>query len=322
MSELKSNNKVSIVLLNWNNSKDTINCLKSIFKNTYKKYDIILCDNGSDDDSVQNISSFLESSQLSISENNQSQIEYNLSSISECNDSKIVFLKNKHNLGFSGGNNIALKYLMCQNATDYVWLLNIDTEIASDSIEKQVKYYTMNPNISFLGSKILDYSQRDSIQCFGGGYVTPFLRTSSFIKNSKEEINYIAGASVFISLSTLKEVDLMDETFFLYYEDIDWSFRASKISPLAVCEESIVYHKEGGTIGSSSDPKHKEKSLTADIHGLRSRILFLKKYNTLYIIAAFIILIAVLLNRIKRGQLNRAFILIKIFLTALVTKLK
>ncbi len=109
---------------------------------------------------------------------------------------------------------------------------------------------------------------------------------------------------MFVSREFIEDVGLMDERYFLYFEDLDWSERAKRKGyELKYCWKSKVYHKEGGSIGSSS--KGEKKSKLADYYGIRNRIIFTKKFYPQYQWSVYLSLLGVILNRIKRKQFDR-----------------
>lgn len=106
--------KVSIVTINYNGKKDTIECIESLQKLKHKDFDldIVVVDNASTDDSI-------------------SELRHKFSSI--------MMLQNHENLGFSEGNNVGIKYSLQRNA-DFIWLLNNDTTVSDGSLELLIKY--------------------------------------------------------------------------------------------------------------------------------------------------------------------------------------
>ncbi|HIP33256.1 MAG TPA: hypothetical protein EYG89_00650 [Bacteroidia bacterium] len=114
-----------------------------------------------------------------------------------------------------------------------------------------------------------------------------------------------------VSKGFIKEVGLMCEDYFLYFEELDWAIRGKKKGyQLGYCWESKVYHKEGGSIGSSS--KGEEKSEIADYYGLRNRIVFTKKFYPKYLLSVYLGFIMVIWNRIRRGHFKRILKILKL----------
>lgn len=104
--------KVYIIILNWNGLKDTLECLESVFKLDYLNFEVIVVDNGSTDDSVNVILKTYP---------------------------QVRLIENRENLGYTGGNNIGMRYAIERDA-DYIWLLNNDTIVEEDTLGEACKY--------------------------------------------------------------------------------------------------------------------------------------------------------------------------------------
>src|SRR3989344_9330156 len=105
--------KVSIIILNWNGWKDTIECLESLYKITYPNYEVIVVDNGSKDDSVKQIRKVIKK------------------------NTRLIL--NKDNSGFAEGNNVAMRQVLKEKKSKYVLLLNNDTVVDKNFLEPLVE---------------------------------------------------------------------------------------------------------------------------------------------------------------------------------------
>ena len=123
-------------------------------------------------------------------------------------------------------------------------------------------------------------------------------------------MDYIAGASLLVSRALLRDVGLLSERYFLFYEEIDLAVRAKGRYSLAYAHESIVYHKEGRATGARSDPVR--KSALADLYGCRSRLLFTRAYFPVALPTVYLGLLAVVVNRLRRRQPDRALSILRI----------
>ena len=261
--------KVAILTLNWNNWEDSKNFLDSVFFLDYKNYDIIFIDNGSNDNSVDNLISFLTNKNLDykiIDENNT------IENITE--NSQFYIIKNDENLGYTGGFNKGLEFIL-NNARDYefIWILNNDTILNKLSLGNLVKCYyeAINKNIKVgaIGSKIL--YPNGELQMLGGCTLYPIIGNSIFRKKDNQRLDYISGASLFMPVDVVRYVGLFDERFFLYWDDADYGIRIKKKGyKLIYCSNSIVYHKEGGTAGRINKVN--------DYYWVRNGFLFTKKH--------------------------------------------
>src|SRR3989344_9241292 len=200
--------KVFIILLNWNNVKDTILCLRSLGDVNYKRISILVVDNNSSDNSVPELESF--------EKNNPS---FNLE-----------IIKNNENSGFAGGNNIGIDIAL-ERGADYVLLLNNDTEVSPDFITPLLSEAEKNDKAGIITPSIFFYDERDLLW-FGGKTKIEWLRMEKAISNSlfkkkipdnpvSTKVNFFTGACMFIKRKVLEEVGGFDERFFLYFEDAD-----------------------------------------------------------------------------------------------------
>ncbi|WP_196895892.1 glycosyltransferase [Aureivirga marina] len=321
--------KVYIVLVNYINWKDSVECLESIFKQTYQNFQIILVDNSPNDEALFHIENWLTTDSKNLKTNfedlvlpiSKKPISYKLlfeeEGITQKYEEKVLVIKAKENKGFAAGNNIALKYISDfeENPNSNIWLLNTDTVIPKDAIEKQVSYYKKNKNIGILGIPLLEYDLPETIQAVGGKYNfwlgkisflgsnTPFNQISNQIS---EHIDYPIGASMFTSLNFISKVGFLEEKYFLYFEEYDWVLRGNqKGFKNAFFNDTFIYHKGGGSSGGAA-------SKLAEFYGIRSKILFAKKFKKASIPFLYFSFLFFILNRIRRGQFDRISMLFKI----------
>lgn len=154
----KYNNKTNIVILNYNNAEDTIDCIKSILKIDNENICIVLIDNASTNDSVSILDDWFISKNIKIGKVSYMS-DLDTFDVEDRLYSKINFIRVDSNNGYAAGNNIGIKYVV-QNALeeDYIWILNNDTIINNDTLKNLIKNYNQleNENVALLGSKILN----------------------------------------------------------------------------------------------------------------------------------------------------------------------
>jgi hypothetical protein len=307
-------------------------CLESVLKLQYENFQIIVVDNSEAAEPFENLTNWaignLEVKE-SLFENlvfplEQKPIDFCTISENEFLEKelnpKIVFVKANQNKGFAAGNNIALRYIQqCNKTTNpFIWVLNNDTVVVKNALSNQIKCFNSKENIGILGSKLIYYNDPGKIQAIGGSFNNTFYITQHICEgepvyheiSENLKIDYVIGASMFMNLDFINEVGLMDENFFLYFEETDWAFRAkAKDYNVGVCLNAIVYHKEGKSIGSSYD--FKNRSFFSEKILFISRKRFIKKHFKLSFKFYFSSLL-LLSNRIRRGQFKIAFELLKI----------
>jgi len=219
--------QVSIIILNWNNPDYTINCLHSLGKLTYPNYDVILLDNGSEDDSVQKLQAILLG------------LNY-----------PVEFITNSRNLGFAEGNNVGIRHALERNA-DYVLLLNNDTEVASDFIEPLVQMAQSDYRIGITGPKIYYFDSPTRIWS-AGGLITESGWTQQLGVNAVDSpeydylkrVDYVSGCAMLVKREVIEKIGMLDPRFFAYYEETDWCARAAKAGySIWYVPQSIIWHK-------------------------------------------------------------------------------
>ncbi|WP_294766050.1 glycosyltransferase family 2 protein [uncultured Rhodoferax sp.] len=299
---------VAILLLNWNGWKDTIECLQSISQSTGVAFSIVVCDNGSHDSSLEKITGWARAASRPFALYDRTQAEAG-GAVGQ--DEPLVLIQTGANLGFAGGNNVGLRYCLAHGGFDYVWVLNNDTVVAPDALQQLVARAQQDPAIGICGSKLVFYHQRGQVQAYGGsafdarrGVVVPigqFAPTEAACDVAAVEAQtaYVVGASMLVSTPFLQTVGLMCEDYFLYFEEIDWAFRARGKFKLAYADASVVWHKEGGTIGSSST---KEPSATSTRYLYRNRMIFNWRYNRAHFARCLVQVGFEMLVLLKRGQ--------------------
>ena len=124
------------------------------------------------------------------------------------------------------------------------------------------------------------------------------------MESIEEQMDYVVGASMLVSVDFLQEVGLMNEDYFLYFEEIDWAMRSSGRYCLCYAPDSYVYHKVGGSIGTSSHPA--SKSQLCDYYTLRNRLVFTRKYYSYALPAIYLGLCGAFGLRLLFGQWQKA----------------
>src|SRR5699024_601070 len=295
--DIKHRPQVYIVIVNWNGWEDTIECLESLKQLDYPHYSVIVIDNGSSGQSVEEIGKRFP---------------------------EVLLNQNESNLGFAGGNNVGIRYAL-ERGADYVWLLNNDTVVDREALSTLVEYMNGRPNIGICGSKLIYYHKQDTLQALGGGYFNKWLGTVTTLGNrqpidrnfDKEEVedslDYIIGASMMVSKNFLEVVGLLNEDYFLYFEELDWAMRAKQKFSLGFCPQSIVYHKEGASTG--ADLQKRSRSKQSDYYQLKNRLKFTCNFFPFFLPCTYLSVVYALFNRIKRGQWDRIPMILKLMFT-------
>lgn len=259
------NPKVSIIILNWNGWQDTIECLESLYQIDYPNYDVIVVDNDSNDESIKKIKEYcngeikLESSFFKYNTFNK-PIEVLKPGIYDNGSGKdvasplkeLILIKNDKNTGFAEGNNIGIRYALENLDPDYVLLLNNDTVVDNEFLVEMLKISESNNKIGIVGPKIYYYDEPDRIWFAIGKISWKFCRGLNIGYNELDngqynditEAEYISGCAFLIKREVINRIGLLDKRFFLYFEEIDWTLRASKLGYKSVfAPKGKIWHK-------------------------------------------------------------------------------
>lgn len=223
---------VSIITINFNQADLTEQLLKSLMKINYNNIEIIVVDNGSE----------------------------NPPDILKSRFTKIKLIKTGKNLGFAGGNN----YGILHSSGNYLLFLNNDTEVEPDFLNPLVNVFDKYPNVGMVSPRIVYWNngKKNIVQYAGSKGLNPFTGRGFNIghgENNSNNFNYVKetelchGAAMMVSSKIIRNVGLMPDLYFLYYEEHDWcelikrkGFRVFYVGT------SIIYHKESMTVGKES----------------------------------------------------------------------
>ena len=245
--------RVCIIVLTWKNYDLTRDCLLSLRQIDYANTEIVLVDNGSGDGSAERLAAEFP---------------------------EVRLIKNEKNLGFPGGNNVAIRDGMVRNP-DYFLLLNNDTLVAPDFLSKLVCVAESDEKIGAVNPKILYFEPNDRIWFAGGSY-KPWWSTGKVRGenrrdvgkyNETREISFATGCAFLIKAGVVRKIGLLDEIFFLGFEDLDWTLRAKEAGFLSFyVGSSVIWHK------SSYDTKKNLGKPIRDFYRTRNSLLLARKH--------------------------------------------
>jgi len=261
---------VSVIIVNYNTKKDTIDCIKSVEKYTKNiVYEIIVVDNASTDGSVPLIKESFPN---------------------------VNVISSDKNLGFGKANNLGITYAQ----GDYIFLLNSDTLLLSNSIEGLFKFHHKFEkilNIGVLGCTLKDANGDSNYS--GGKFPTPFsvlfdmIRHYMGIKKDKSnrivsvneeafiEVEMVTGADLFLKKSLFNSAGKFDENFFMYYEESDLQKRIKKLGfKNYLLKEFNIIHLDG--VSFKKVVKNRQRIITQ-----KSKNLYFKKNFKNYPIYVF-----------------------------------
>ena len=201
---------LSVIIVNWNTSDLLHNCLQTVFEGIYQQQiEVIVVDNASDDHSCEMVQQDFPSVKL---------------------------IESTTNLGFAGGNNLALRHAIGR----YILLLNTDTLIHGRVLPDAIEWLDQHPTVGVMGPRVLneDGSVQPSCSAFPSlrhlAMQTLGLtrlkrldayRMTGWDRRTARTVDVISGAAMFVRSSAMRQVGLLDEAFFFYGEETDWCRR-------------------------------------------------------------------------------------------------
>jgi len=250
----------SIISVNYNQPLVTLEFLKSVKRNTIgEDVELILVDNGSHMDYGETFKSIYP---------------------------ELIYIRSKENLGFAGGNNLGIE----KSQGEFLLFLNNDTELTENFVGTLMSEFIQNPNIGLLSPLILYHEDKTKIQYAGYtemNYLTGRNKTIGSLESDNnqfldksEETGFVHGAAMMCKRIDLESVGLMEENYFLYYEEMDWCEKFRKAGKkIWFTGKAKIYHKESISVGKDSSLK---------IYFMfRNRMLFIRKNTNLLNTAVF-----------------------------------
>ena len=322
-----------VVVLNWNGWKDTLPCIDSVLASEDAPLRIIVCDNGSVDGSLDRIVDWAEGRLMPETPAHprlaglltyRAGARYQMLSRADVDaqraapaDSPLIIIDNAANLGFAAGNNVGIRYALQQADMARVWLLNNDTLVSPDALTNMIARLESEAAPAICGSRLMFTDNPSVVQAMGGnGYnawtgnasesLGRYLSESDTLNAAEYEsrIDYLCGASMLLPRAFLEQVGLMNEDYFLYYEEIDWMTRNADRFKQLIAADSTVYHKEGSSIGSAS--MDTRPSALSEYYMFRNKLRFTWRYYPARLPVAYLAIWGQVLNRARRGYFDSA----------------
>lgn len=228
--------RVALVILNWNGRDDTLSCLDSVARLTCSGLSVLVVDNASSDGSVAAI---------------------------RARHSWVEVHEAGRNLGFAGGNNVGIRRAL-ELGADFVLLLNNDTEVDPGLVDAFLAAAQRHPQAGAFGARIFFHSDPRRLWYAGAEWNDEAARFEQvgegMVDDGKKfeaegETAYACGCAMFIPAQRLRELGLLDERFFLYFEETDWCFRARAAGhPSIYVPNARLWHKVSASMGGEGSP--------------------------------------------------------------------
>ncbi len=298
--------QICIIIVNYNSWQDLIECVASVLKSDFKGFHIVVCDNDSADGSLDKLKAWAKGEKQTPCAN-EDLIGFSQSdgrdpldlhiidrgeTQTERPNTRLTLIDTGANLGFAGGNNVGLRYAMAvfPDCPSF-YLLNADTVIAPDALTHLAARMHREDQPGLCGTKVGYYFEPDTLQVLNGhrfnhwtGASYPIfgrepLDSAFDAHHIEQTTDYVIGASLCISRAFLEQVGLLNEDYFLYFEEIDLAIRNRGQFAIGFCGDALVYHKEGGAAGSQSLTL--QRSPLSQYYLSKSRVAFFRRYMPL-----------------------------------------
>jgi len=321
--------KTLIIMVNWNGWRDSIACIRSCLMLKEPGVRIMLCDNASSDGSVEQILAWAKGESEAPDapcpvpldpHKRPDGVALMERAAAERGDdgggAQLLIVRTGGNLGFAGGNNVGLRWALARDQ-DYAWLLNNDAVAAPDALSALIHAMQGSPRPGIAGSILFDFERPDRVQALAGAMQRKTFKgrhlgsglsaaqaadteTATLLKPG--EFLYPVGASLLVSRDFLREIGLMQEEYFLYYEEADWILRSEGRFPLAIVPESRVYHHMGASTGFTENAM----SLAAAGYLYRSRLLLARRFAPRHRTAVILRMVKDAAHALRQGNIARA----------------
>lgn len=314
----------SVILLNYTHAQDTLACLDALAQLATPPLNIIVVDNNSPDDSVRQIMDGWQANPAPVL---LPATAGTLPALPE--GQRHVLLALPENRGFAAGNNAAIALALQNQNCRAVWLLNNDTQPATDALDALCARLNQPPHAGMAGSTLLYTHDKERVQTLAGESLRPLLGCTRYIGHGQtlagiterysqatveQQLDSITGASMLLRRKVLEEVGLLDEQLFLYLEEVEYCTRVRRAGfLLAWAPDSIVYHTEGASTGATSAVGERPFARPdwVDYLVLRNRLYVTRKHFAWALPSVLAACLAAIASRIWRGQWRRIPLLLQ-----------
>lgn len=246
---------VAIVVLTWNQRDLTLDCLTSLCEMSYpaNRLRIIVVDNASHDDTAAAVKRRFP---------------------------QVTVLENSDNLGFAEGNNVGIRHAL-EGPAECVMLLNNDTVVDRHMLSELVSVFEHHPGVGIVGPKMLYFEPANMIWCAGNRIdwrTGASIRLQSeqldtAIPEEPQEVDFITACGILLRRKAIEQIGLLDNRFFIYFEETDWCVRAQRAGwRIVYVPTARLWHKVSAAMGTTSP--------ATDYYMNRNVLLFLAKNLT------------------------------------------
>ncbi|MBL4813564.1 MAG: glycosyltransferase family 2 protein [Rhodobacteraceae bacterium] len=315
---------VGVVVVAYNARDIILDCVESLLASHDADVRIVVVNNYSTDDTSQVLHAWAKDPKVWAATAKPSVFESVAhgpitltTSVPVAGGGEVALVETSENLGFAGGVNVGLRLLRDDPEINNFWVLNPDCVAENATAAKLLAYGAKAGKFGVIGGRIFYKEPALMIQSDGGrinfstGICSPFnlSKVGRDVPGPQEDqLDYIAGAHMFVSRDFLDIAGLMPEEYFLFYEEMDWCCRRGDL-PLLFCTDAAVHHDGGHTIGSATMANG--PSALATYFTGRSRMMFIRRYKPVAVPLTFIYSFAKAGKYMLKGQFGSAFGLLR-----------
>jgi len=337
--------RVGIIIVNWRGWRDTIECLESVFRMNSSDFRVIVCDNASGDGSLDHIESWAKGTEPAGCQN--PELSYLVDPpllkplpcvrVAEGEPemkgallaSSLLLVQGDHNGGFAAGCNLGIRIALLDDGCDVIWLLNNDTVVDPEAMSAAVRLMD-EKGLGMCGSMTPFYYKPTIVQVKGGlnyqrwtGRV--LVRDGLTVETALSEphethLDFINGASWFLHRSALERCGLLNQSYFLYFEELDYASRLTGMMDWDFAADSVVYHKAGASAGSARD--RMQRSERAEYYATRARVLIARRYFSWAVVTNLLTIVGGITFRAVKGRRGLAKAMLRGALSGLTEKLQ
>lgn len=225
--------EIGVIICNYNKSQYVVKCVESVLNSSFEDIDVLVVDNASTDDSISQLHKF---------------------------ENKIEIIKNKENIGGSGGFNTGLRTLL-QRQYKYIMLVDNDVILEKEAIEKLYNFMEQEKEIGLAGAKIMKMDQPEYLQEMGAMIDYDSLGVNPFFAGEKDRkeipniiyCDYVPACALIARVEAIHKVGIMPEHNFIYWDDMEWGYNFNQSGyKVASYNKAKVWHKGGVTVSTNT----------------------------------------------------------------------
>ena len=294
---------IGVIIVTFQSADVIEACLESLRTSDHSDLRVVICDNGSSDDTWGTVLRWAAAKDVDLAETRVGPPGA---------PAPFRFVHMGGNMGYAGGVNAGLKFLLGDPGVDLLWILNPDSEALPHTASAFARCAAETGPFSLMGGRIRYHEPPRHIQSDGGivlawSGICKNLNAGLLPQEAKmpvaQTLDFISGASVVASRHFVETVGPMTEDYFLYYEEVDWAARRGDL-PLVLCPEAEVIHHGGTTIGTGAF--NRRPSPFANYFNYRNRMRFVRRFRPMAIPTTWVLSMARVAKLLALGARDEA----------------